>query len=43
LIAVSLASLPELAKNTLDIGTGAISSSFSASRTDGSVALPPNA
>ena len=42
LIWVSLASEPELPKNTLEIGTGAISFSFSASSIAGSWLLPPN-
>lgn len=43
LTAVSLASDPEFAKNTFDIGTGAIEISFSASRMEGSDDLCPNA
>ena len=40
LIWVSFASEPELQKNTLEIGTGAISLSFSASSIAGSWLLP---
>ncbi len=40
LIAVSLASEPELAKKIFDIGTGANSLSISASTTPGSCDLP---
>ena len=39
---VSLASDPELQKNTFEIGTGAISFSFSASSMAGSWLLPVN-
>ncbi len=38
---VSLASDPEQVKNTLEIGTGAMSFSFSASSIAGSWLLPP--
>ena len=41
LIWLSLASLPELAKNTLPTGMGAISFSFSARAMPGSWLLPP--
>jgi len=39
---VSLASEPDEVKNTLEIGTGAISLSFSASSIAGSVPFAPN-
>jgi len=42
LIWVSFASDPELQKNTFEIGTGAISLSFSASSIAGSWLLPVN-
>ena len=42
LIWVSFASEPELQKNTFEVGTGAISLSFSASSIAPSWLLPPN-
>ena len=42
LTCVSLASEPDEVKNTREIGTGAISLSFSASSMAGSVLLAPN-